>query len=172
LTEATGGSADDKVAAAKDETALFDAALHETLLKAFGPDKYEFSGDKISQTRKVKGLVAFAKEGIQTDACIAADISRKTWYHWREVDPEFARAFADAEEFAVDALERCAVRRGKVLSDHLLTFLLKGNKPGKFKDRTEVTGANGRDLPGGGTTVIVMPSNNRGDDQPPQVIKT
>jgi hypothetical protein len=56
-------------------------------------------------------------------------------YEHRKTDESFARAWDDAVEAGADALEDEAVRRAKESSDVLLIFLLKGRRPGKFKDR-------------------------------------
>lgn len=97
-------------------------------------------------------------------ACEAVGISRSTILHYREADPEFAKAYADAEEDAADHLEDAAYKRAvngvdrrrydkdgnciaeeTVYSDTLLLALLKARRPTKFRDNSklELTGANG-----------------------------
>src|SRR5262249_3476080 len=98
-----------------------------------------------------------------------ASTSRTRVYELRKVDPAFAALWDEAEETATDALEAEARRRaidgvelpvismGKILkdadgnvvtirrySDQLLTLLLKGHRPQRFRDRAviEHTGAN------------------------------
>lgn len=101
-------------------------------------------------------------------ACRKVGVSRITPYHARETDPEFAQAWDEVKEEHADILEAEAFRRahdgtlkpvyqqGKKVgtvreySDTLLIFLLKGNRPEKYRDtlRQEVSG------PGGGPIAV------------------
>jgi hypothetical protein len=96
-------------------------------------------------------------------AAAAAGVTRRTPYNWRESVEGFGDAWDEAEEAGTDALEDEAVRRardgtekpvfqngrevGRVreYSDTLLIFLLKGRRPGKFRDRQSIehTGKDG-----------------------------
>ena len=93
-----------------------------------------------------------------------AGIHRETHYWWLKHDPAYAVAFAQAEEKAADALEAEARRRaingvlrykfdkGRPItnpetgepyyeleySDTLLIFLLKGARPGRYRERIEI----------------------------------
>lgn len=79
-------------------------------------------------------------------ACKAARVGRTTAYRQREDDQQFAAAWATALEDAADALEAVAWKRASTgQSDTLLIFLLKGLKPEKFRERSEVN-VNVRDL--------------------------
>lgn len=87
-----------------------------------------------------------------TAAAELAVVNRKTVYDWRHADPEFAAAWDDAIEAGTDLLEDEARRRaysgydkplvsqGKVVgtyleySDTLMTLLLKGRRPKKFRE--------------------------------------
>lgn len=87
-------------------------------------------------------------------------------YNWRDNDPNFAADWDRAKELGLEALEDEATRRAfdgvdkavvyqgeitttvKEYSDTLLIFLLKGGKPQKYRDRTELSG------PGGGPLEI------------------
>jgi hypothetical protein len=111
--------------------------------------------------KKKAFLVAFAECGNVTQAAQAAGIVRQTHYEWLDSIPEYAELFELAKESAADKLEQEARRRavqgveevvyyqgkevGRQLrySDNLLMFMLKGERPEKFKDRTELTGAKG-----------------------------
>lgn len=105
-------------------------------------------------------LSAYVIMGVVSKAAEAAGIHRKTHYEWLNNDPEYVEAFRQAEEDAIEALEREARRRalegieepiyqgGKKVgvvrkySDTLLIFLLKGAAPDKYRERvqTEHTG--------------------------------
>lgn len=118
-------------------------------------------------------LAAFAVTGIISRAAAAAEIDRQCHYNWLEASPLYQKAFRLAKEEAADALELEARRRateglvrkkfdrfGKPLidpdthqqyveheySDRLLEVLLKAHRPEKFRERFEVTGADGAPL--------------------------
>lgn len=96
-------------------------------------------------------------------AAQVAGIDRGTHYRWLQDDPEYAAAFAESSESAIERLEREAVRRaaegvsepvyhrGQVVghvqkySDTLLIFLLKAARPDKYRDnvRMEHSGPDG-----------------------------
>jgi hypothetical protein len=46
-------------------------------------------------------------------ACIASNITRETAYTHRKLYPEFAKAWEEAEEMSVDALEEACYKRAK-----------------------------------------------------------
>lgn len=99
---------------------------------------------------------AFRVMGNVTHAATAAGVSRDTVYKAREIDPEFAKAWDDAQEQAADRVEAEIFRRAVtgvekavwhqgeqcgvevVYSDGLLTLLAKALRPHKFRDRHEV----------------------------------
>lgn len=98
-----------------------------------------------------------------TEAARTAGIGRRTAYEWRDADEAFRAAWDDAEQEAVDGLEREAWRRakegvpkpvtfqGKITdtyleySDRMMELLLKAHRPDKYKDRVtnEHTGKDG-----------------------------
>lgn len=107
-------------------------------------------------------LEVLGKTANVTEAARSAGIGRMTAYDWRAADEAFAKAWDDALEVSVDALEAEARRRavegweepvfqgGKDVgtirrySDRMLEILLKGHRP-KFREnqRIEVSGPNG-----------------------------
>lgn len=107
-------------------------------------------------------LKAFAGNGNVRLSCEIAKVGRATHYEWLKADVEYAARFKSAQEDAAEALEEEARRRavegvlepagwyqgspgGNVrrYSDTLLIFLLKGAKPEKYRERTELTGKDG-----------------------------
>lgn len=108
---------------------------------------------KIIHPKKRAFLAAYAECGNVTQAAEIAGIERSRHYQWKCEDPDYAEAFAAAEEQAADRLEQEARRRavegvekpvfqgGKQVgvvreySDTLLIFLLKGALPEKYKER-------------------------------------
>lgn len=122
---------------------------------------------KITPERKAAFCAALAASGGNVSrACEAVDITRMTAYGWRRDDEDFAKAWDQAKEIGMDALEDEATRRAyegidkpivhqgvvtdtvKDYSDTLMIFLLKGGKPAKYRERQEISG------PGGGPIVV------------------
>jgi hypothetical protein len=129
--------------------------------------------ETISHPHKRAFLAAFAELGNVKRAATVAGISREAHYDWRRNDAEYAAAFEDATARAGDALEDEAMRRarfgvaeyvvskGEIVmlpakegeprkplmkrrySDALLTLLLKGAKPQKYRERFEHSGPDG-----------------------------
>lgn len=118
-----------------------------------------------ARTRAVDWKTPFLKNLRETGnilkACRAAKVARTTFYEHRKADAVFEAQVSEALEEAGDVLEAEAWRRavkgvrrpvfqggrkvGEIqeYSDTLLIFLLKGTKPQKYRERAEVTGADG-----------------------------
>ena len=97
-------------------------------------------------------LTAYATCGVFGYAAKCANVGRNTVYSFRKACKEFERAFRRAKRDADDVLEMEARKRAtrkKKPSDLLMIFLLKGNKPKKYRERKELqhTGRNGEQLP-------------------------
>lgn len=92
-----------------------------------------------SARQKKAFLEDFATHGTVTAGAKAAGCGRRTVYDWLARDEEFRKAFAESEQQAIDGLEREAVKRAFAGSDTLLIFLLKGNRPTKYRERVDVT---------------------------------
>ena len=119
---------------------------------------------KLTAELKMVFCRAYAQRGIIREGTTAAGISRKTYQRWRREDEAFNEACNEAKQMAQDLLEGEAHRRavdgfdrpviykGEVTdtytdySDSLLGMLLKGNKPEKYKERTEHSGSVGRPM--------------------------
>lgn len=118
----------------------------------------------LTRELKMVFLRAFARHGIISDGTVAAGITYRTFYRWKRDDETFNEDCKTAETMANDLMEREARRRaidgferpiiyqGEVtgeytdFSDALLTTLMKGNKPEKYKERTQHSGSIGRPL--------------------------
>lgn len=110
------------------------------------------------QLKKRAFLKAYAATGNISDAASQTGIDRGTHYKWLKDDAEYGQAFENAKEQAVDILELEARRRaatgwlepvfwqgeivGRVrkFSDILLIFLLKGARPGKYRENVRLSG--------------------------------
>lgn len=121
-----------------------------------------------SDRRKSIFIRTLAECGIVGRAATAAGWSSGTAYAWRKTDPEFAKLWDMAIDFATDALEEAARRRavhgvqrpvyqqkelvGYVTeySDNLLGLLLKAKRPQEFRENVSVQA----DVKGG---VLVVP---------------
>lgn len=117
--------------------------------------------DRAEQLKKAAFLDSYRVLGNISRACRDAGIGRSSFYRWTEHDAAFSAAFRVAGEEAVEALEAEARRRavegvvresgvyhqGTLIatevetkySDTLLIFLLKGLRPEKYRERTDVT---------------------------------
>src|SRR5438067_5704413 len=74
------------------------------------------------------------KYGAGYVACKQANIARSTAYDARNAEPEFAAAWEEAKEDALDLLEATAHKRAHAVSDTLLMFLLKAGRPEKYRE--------------------------------------
>lgn len=101
-------------------------------------------------------LSALAETGNVTEVCRLIGISRPTAYKRRSTNEEFAAAWDEAWELGLNSLEDEAIRRAaqgweervyqkgeyvgtvRKYSDLLLMFLLKANRPEKYRERTEI----------------------------------
>jgi hypothetical protein len=119
---------------------------------------------ELSLQRKRIFLEAYQKNGVLKYACAAANVHRQTYYDWLRDDPTFATAAREAREVAIEALEEEAHRRAiegvedpiyykgefvatvRKPSDTLMIFLLKANRPEKYRERVELSGPNGAPL--------------------------
>lgn len=70
-------------------------------------------------------------------ACEKAGVGRATAYKARKHGKEFAKAWDEAIDDAVDGLEMLATKRAAEGSDSLLMFLLKAHRPEKYRERFE-----------------------------------
>jgi len=123
-------------------------------------DKKQKNGNA-GQHLKKKFLEGYALTGTVKGGAAFAKVNRCTVYKWLKNCPSFVADFESSKEDVTDDLEQEARRRAiegidkpiyhqgirvdviKEYSDVLLIFLLKGNKPEKYRDKTEITGAGG-----------------------------
>ncbi len=92
----------------------------------------------ISAASKAAFLAAFSRCASVTASAKRVRLDRSNHYQWMRDDPTYAKAFEATRTEAADALEDEASRRAFAGSDVLLIFLLKGLKPEKYRERTEV----------------------------------
>lgn len=118
----------------------------------------------LTRELKMVFLRAYARHGIISDGTSAAGITYRTHYRWRKEDEVFHEDCKVAETMANDLMEREARRRaiegfdrpviyqGEITgtytdySDALMTTLMKGNRPEKYKERTQHSGSIGRPM--------------------------
>jgi hypothetical protein len=102
-------------------------------------------------------LAALGIGGNVSAACLAAGIDRRTAYRNRKQFKGFARSWAEAVDEACDILEGIAWERASASSDLLLIFLLKANRPAKYRETV-------RQEHSGDVIVRVVYGGNRTDD--------
>lgn len=113
--------------------------------------------NNLEHPKKAAFLAAYARCGIVSRACRAAEVGRTTHYEWVKTDPEYKAALENARHEAIEVLEAEAIRRAKKgwlepvfhegvvcghkrkFSDTLLIFMLKGAAPEKYRERVEAT---------------------------------
>lgn len=106
-------------------------------------------------------LKSYAQTASITKAAEAAKIDRALHYRWLETFPKYQKAFLEAERQAGDFIESEAVRRAtegvveavyyqgrpvgavKRYSDGVMMTLLRGFKPQKYSNKTELSGPDG-----------------------------
>lgn len=116
---------------------------------------------KLTERRRAQFVEILGQTCNVTLACRQVGVARITAYERRQKDEDFAEAWDNAVEEAVDLLEAEARRRAyhgtqkpvfhkgkqcgaiQEYSDGLLMFLLKSHRPHKYRDRYEFTGADG-----------------------------
>ena len=118
--------------------------------------------------KKTELLCSALAEGLSISAaCIRADIGRTVYYQWRNADPEFAALADDAIEQGTDLLEDVGLRRAtrpEDASDTMLIFLLKGRRPGKYRDnsKVEISGPDGGPMQFAGV-MVPLPTRDDGE---------
>lgn len=79
-------------------------------------------------------LQSLAQTGVISFSAKEAGVGVKTIERHRKKDPRFNAACEEAIEESCDVLEMVARKRAVDHSDTLLIFLLKGNRPEKYRD--------------------------------------
>jgi hypothetical protein len=120
--------------------------------------------DKIK--RMAVFLAAISRRPVLRFACAAAGIGRGAALSWKKKYPIFSELWDQAQNHGIDQLEEEAWRRGhdgydkpviyqgeitdtyKEYSDRCLEIMLRGCRPEKFKERSEISG------PGGGPITL------------------
>ena len=120
--------------------------------------------DKSVHLKKRAFLTVYVKTATISKAAHAAKISRSSHYEWLKKDPKYVVAFTEAQEEATEGLEAEARRRAvdgwlepvfyqgelvarvRKFSDTLLIFLLKGARPGKYRENVRLSGDDAQPL--------------------------
>jgi hypothetical protein len=121
------------------------------------PTRAQVRAEKRAEEARRLFLGALSKGASVSAAAAVAKVDRRTVYKWREKAADFAEEWDDQVEVGTDVLEDEARRRavqgvrkpvyqgGQLVghvqeySDHLLTILLRGRRPEKFRERLTTT---------------------------------
>ncbi|HMM76844.1 MAG TPA: hypothetical protein PJ986_14125 [Gammaproteobacteria bacterium] len=91
-----------------------------------------------TEDRKRK-FCEFVSEGLTAgDAAKATGVARRTVFYWRQGDAAFARAWEEAEQLRVEALEAAAHRLALSGDAVMLKFLLSNLAPEKYSERARL----------------------------------
>ena len=106
-------------------------------------------GTNAQTAHKKKALLEALEKslGVVTTACKSVDVPRRTFYLWKETDPEFAARVDEMHEIALDFAESQLHQKIKSGSDTAIIFYLKtqGKKRG-YVERTEYQSVGGIDI--------------------------
>ncbi len=112
--------------------------------------------DNERDAKKAAFIAAFKERGAVCHACETAKVSRATVYRWREDDDDFAQAWEDVKDAAVEILEKSLYERGIGWEEDVFDkngrhtgtrkrhdttaaiFWLKGARPHKYRERRHV----------------------------------
>lgn len=111
---------------------------------------------------------AFSLGCTDNEACFHADIAPATLYKYQDQNP----AFTERKHLLKDSpifLARQSVLRGLKDSPELALKFLERKKKDEFSLRSELTGADGKDLP---TPILGGATNVPGDDSSTQAAET
>jgi hypothetical protein len=123
--------------------------------KARGVER-QGAGAAVSAEQRREFLRALETELSVYRACRRAKVGRNTIYALRDRDEDFARAWKEAQEAAVEELEASAYERALGGDTTLTIFLLKGFKPERYRERYEHTGPEGSSLLGPAVTDAIL----------------
>lgn len=90
-----------------------------------------------SDRQKKRFIAALTTHGTVLHAAQAAGVSRQTAYRWRQEDFEFAEAWYDAHENAVDVVENVMYQQAVGGNTLAGIFYLKAHRP-KYRDRLSI----------------------------------
>ena len=88
-------------------------------------------------TKKKRFIETLAAQGTVSHAAQAAGVSRNTVYRWRDEDREFAEAWYEAHENAVEAVESVLYQKALSGDTVAMIFYLKAHRP-EYRDRLNV----------------------------------
>ena len=100
----------------------------------------------LAQLRLVPNVSAAAR---------AAGFGRNAAYEWRKDDAEFAAAWDEALDEAVDGLEEVAWQRAETTSDRLMEILLKAHRGEKYVEKRLLGSDPDNPLPAGFDVTLV-----------------
>ena len=113
---------------------------------------------KQKQTPETLGKLdeVFAIDGTVEEACYYANISPSTYYEWTKEKPELVERFDRLRERPVLLARQTAVKFVNQSYANAMDYLSRKKKK-EFATRSEMTGADGKDLP---TPIVTIKRND------------
>ena len=93
-----------------------------------------------TQDKKEKFLKCYRTSLNISETCRKVKVGRKTFYDWKEKDPQFAEDVVEAYDDAIDKLEGTAYKLAKNGDRTLLIFMLKSLKREVYGDNVNFSG--------------------------------
>jgi hypothetical protein len=148
-----------KTTLSTDPKVIDPKGVLKDVLSVFRENPY-IKGLSVKDTGRAKALYLqkYLETGRNDVSARAAGIQPQTFYLWKQNDPEFKEAFELAKEIALQSFEDAAVRRGvhgvlkpiyqqgnlvgheRRYSDSMLSMILKGGLPEKYRERIGIGG--------------------------------
>lgn len=103
--------------------------------------------DRIAEAKEEFLGILEKSAGMVATACRKANISRPTYYRWRDEDKEFAERCDDIKEIQKDGAEALILKKMKDGDTSMLIFYAKTQmKDRGYVERRELVGRDGQDL--------------------------
>ena len=102
---------------------------------------------KKSQKTIDKLIQCFKEDATVEQACLYSGISKETYYTWLKDDPSFLDEMSRAQEYIKVAAKRVLLYAIEKGDEKVALEVIKRREKKRYSERSEHTGADGKDLP-------------------------